>query len=137
MKLFKYIIIGFLFGFGMWKLEAVSTFRIIEMFHFQSFHMYGIIMTGVVAALIITQLFKKGKIKTSKGDTHDFSDKSQEWWRYIIGGIIFGMGWALTGVCSGMMFVLLGSGYTVFVIFIGAALLGTFAYGYFRKSLPH
>ena len=137
MKLFKYIIIGFLFGFGMWKLEAVSTFRIIEMFHFQSFHMYGIIITGVIAAFIITQLFKKGKIKTSKGDTHAFSDKSQEWWRYILGGTIFGMGWALTGVCSGMMFVLLGSGYTVFVIFIGAALLGTFAYGYFRKLLPH
>ncbi len=137
MKLFKYIIIGFLFGFGMWKLEAVSTFRIIEMFHFQSFHMYGIIITGIIAGIIITQLFKKGKIKTSEGGIHDFPDKSQEWWRYIIGGTIFGMGWALTGVCSGMMFVLLGSGYTVFFVFIGAALLGTFAYGYFRKSLPH
>ncbi len=137
MKLFKYIIIGFLFGFGMWKLEAVSTFRIIEMFHFQSFHMYGIIITGIIAAILITQLFKKGKIKTSKGETPAFSDKSQEWWRYILGGTIFGMGWALTGVCSGIMFVLLGSGYTVFVIFIGAALLGTFVYGYFRKSLPH
>jgi uncharacterized membrane protein YedE/YeeE len=137
MKLFKYIIIGFLFGFGMWKLEAVSTFRIIEMFHFQSFHMYGIIMTGVIAAIIITQLFKKGKIKTSHGETHAFPDKSHEWWRYILGGTIFGMGWALTGVCSGMMFVLVGSGYTVFIVFIGAALLGTFAYGYFRKHLPH
>jgi len=137
MKLFKYIIIGFLFGFGMWKLEAVSTFRIIEMFHFQSFHMYGIIITGVITGIIITQLFKKGKIKTYHGETHAFPDKSREWLRYILGGIIFGMGWALTGVCSGMMFVLVGSGYTVFVVFIGAALLGTFAYGYFRKALPH
>jgi len=137
MKLFKYIIIGFLFGFGMWKLEAVSTFRIIEMFHFQSFHMYGIIITGVIMGLIITQLFKKGKIKTSKGEVHQFADKSHEWKRYIFGGIIFGMGWALTGVCSGMMFVLVGSGYTIFIVFIGAALLGTFAYGYFRKHLPH
>lgn len=137
MKLFKYIIIGFLFGFGMWKLEAVSTFRIIEMFHFQSFHMYGIIMTGVIAGIIITQLFKRGKIKTTHGETPAFPDKSHEWWRYILGGTIFGMGWALTGVCSGMMFVLVGSGYTVFIVFIGAALLGTFTYGYFRKSLPH
>ncbi len=137
MKIFKYIIIGFLFGFGMWKLEAVSTFRIIEMFHFQSFHMYGIIMTGVVAGIIITYLFKRGKIKAVHGETVKFNDKSHEWWRYIIGGTIFGMGWALTGVCSGMMFVLVGSGYTVFIVFIGAALLGTFAYGFFRKSLPH
>lgn len=137
MKLFKYIIIGFMFGFGMWKLEAISTFRIIEMFHFQSFHMYGIIISGVTVGIIITQLFKRGKIKTTKGDTVTFNDKSREWWRYILGGIIFGMGWALTGVCSGMMFVLVGSGYTVFIVFIGAALLGTFTYGYFRKSLPH
>jgi uncharacterized membrane protein YedE/YeeE len=137
MKLFKYIIIGFLFGFGMWKLEAISTFRIIEMFHVQSFHMYGIIMSGVTIGIIITQLFKRGKIKAVHGETVKFNDKSHEWWRYILGGIIFGMGWALTGVCSGMMFVLVGSGYTIFIVFIGAALLGTFAYGYFRKSLPH
>lgn len=137
MKLFKYMAVGFVFGFGMWKLEAISTFRIIEMFHFQSFHMYGIIITGVLIGMIITQLFKTGKIKTKDGQIHQFNPKAPQWWRYILGGIIFGMGWALTGVCSGMMFVLLGSGYTAFVVFIAAAMLGTFAYGYFRKVLPH
>jgi len=137
MKTFKYIAIGFLFGFGMWKLETVSTFRIIEMFHFQSFHMYGIIMSGVAVGLIITQLFRRGKIKTIKGKEHKFQDKDQSWPRYIIGGTLFGIGWALTGVCSGMMFLLLGAGYTVFAVFLGSALLGTFAYGYFRKWLPH
>ena len=137
MKVFKYIVVGFLFGFGMWKLEAVSAFRIIEMFHFQSFHMYGIIMTGVGTGLIITRLFKSGVIKTAKGSVHQFSDKDKSWARYVIGGFIFGMGWALTGVCSGMMFLLLGSGYTVFAVFLGAALFGTFVYGYMRKWLPH
>ena len=67
MRSFKYIIVGFIFGFGMWKLEAISTFRIFEMFHFQSFHMYGIIFTGVATGFIITQLFRRGKIKTIKG----------------------------------------------------------------------
>lgn len=137
MKLFKYMVVGFMFGFGMWKLEAISFYRIIEMFHFESFHMYGIIMTGVILGIIITQLFKRGKVKTVEGITHAFNDKDKTWWRYILGGIIFGMGWALTGVCSGMMFVLMGSGYTVFAIFIASAMLGTFAYGYFRKVLPH
>ena len=137
MRVFKYIAVGFFFGFGMWKLEAVSAFRIIEMFHFQSFHMYGIIMIGVVAGLIITRLFKSGKIKTIKGIKHQFNDKDHTWPRYIIGGVIFGMGWALTGVCSGMMFLLLGAGYTVFAVFLAAAMLGTFAYGYFRRWLPH
>jgi len=137
MKVFKYMIVGFIFGFGMWKLEAVSTFRIIEMFHFESFHMYGIIISGVIAGLIISQLFKSGKIKTIKGIEHKFNPKAKTWPRYIYGGILFGMGWALTGVCSGMMFLLLGAGYTVFIAFLGAALLGTFAYGALRTKLPH
>ncbi len=137
MKMFKYIVVGFFFGFGMWKLEAISAFRIMEMFHFQSFHMYGIIISGVLTSMIITQLFRKGKIKTIKGIQHQFNDKDRTWPRYIIGGIIFGMGWALTGVCTGMMFVLLGAGYTVFVVFMGSAMLGTFVYGLTRKWLPH
>ena len=90
-----------------------------------------------MAGLLITQLFKRGKIKTIKGVDKQFNDKDRTWPRYIIGGIIFGLGWALTGVCSGMMFVLMGAGYTVFIVFLGAAMLGTFAYGYFRKWLPH
>ncbi len=135
--MFKYIVVGFFFGFGMWKLEAISAFRIMEMFHFQSFHMYGIIISGVLTSMIITQLFRKGKIKTIKGIQHQFNDKDRTWPRYIIGGIIFGMGWALTGVCTGMMFVLMGAGYTVFVVFLGAAMLGTFVYGLTRKWLPH
>ncbi len=135
--MFKYIVVGFFFGFGMWKLEAISAFRIMEMFHFQSFHMYGIIISGVLTSMIITQLFRKGKIKTIKGIQHQFNDKDRTWPRYIIGGIIFGMGWALTGVCTGMMFVLLGAGYTVFVVFMGSAMLGTFVYGLTRKWLPH
>jgi len=120
--MFKYIVVGFFFGFGMWKLEAISAFRIMEMFHFQSFHMYGIIISGVLTSMIITQLFRKGKIKTIKGIQHQFNDKDRTW---------------PTGVCTGMMFVLLGAGYTVFVVFMGSAMLGTFVYGLTRKWLPH
>ena len=137
MKFFKYIAVGFLFGFGAFKAEMVSFFRIFEMFHFQSFHMYGIIITGVVLGIIITQLFKLGFVKTTQGDVKKFNPKDHTWPRYIIGGTIFGMGWALTGVCSGMMFVLMGAGYTVFAIFIASAMLGTFVYGLVREYLPH
>jgi len=137
MKFFKYIMVGFLFGFGAYKLEMISFFRIYEMFHFQDFHMYGIIITGITFGIIITQLFKLGFVKTSKGEQKTFNPKAHTWPRYIIGGIIFGMGWALTGVCSGMMFVLMGSGYTVFGVFIAAAMLGTFVYGMVRKHIPH
>lgn len=137
MKFFKYIMVGFLFGFGAFKLEMVSFFRIYEMFLFQDFHMYGIIISGITFGIIITQLFKRGFVKTTAGETKKFNPKAHTWPRYIIGGIIFGMGWALTGVCSGMMFVLMGSGYTVFAIFIAAAMLGTFVYGLVREYIPH
>lgn len=137
MKFFKYIMVGVIFGFGAFKCEMVSFFRIFEMFHFQSFHMYGIIISGVTLGIIITQLFKRGFVKTTTGETKVFNPKAHTWPRYIIGGIIFGMGWALTGVCSGMMFVLIGSGYTVFAIFIAAAMLGTFVYGLVREYIPH
>ena len=58
MKFFKYIMVGFLFGFGAFKMEMVSFFRIYEMFLFQDFHMYGIIISGITFGIIITQLFK-------------------------------------------------------------------------------
>jgi len=137
MKFFKYIMVGFIFGFGAFKLEMVSFFRIYEMFLFQDFHMYGIIISGIAFGIIITQLFKLGFVKTSSGEKKKFNPKAHTWPRYIIGGIIFGMGWALTGVCSGMMFVLIGSGYTVFAMFIAAAMLGTFVYGLTRSHIPH
>ena len=129
--------VGFLFGFAAFKMEMVSFFRIYEMFHFHSFHMYGIIISGITFGIIITQLFKQGVVKTNHGKIKKFNPKAHTWPRYILGGIIFGMGWALTGVCSGMMFVLIGSGYTVFAIFIAAAMLGTFVYGLTRQYLPH
>ncbi|HBH06071.1 MAG TPA: transporter [Flavobacteriales bacterium] len=137
MKFFKYIIVGFFFGFSMYKLEAISFFRIYEMFHFQSFHMYGIIMSAIAIGIVITQLFKRGMIKTSTGETKTFNPKAKTWMRYILGGTIFGVGWALTGVCSGMMFVLLGAGYTVFAAFLASAMLGTFFYGMAKDYLPH
>ncbi len=137
MRYFKYFLVGFLFGFAMYKVEAVSFFRVFEMFHFHSFHMFGLLFTGVFLATIITQAFDKGLLKTIKGQEWHINPKAPQWKRYILGGIIFGIGWALTGVCSGMMFVLLGAGYTVFLVFVAAAMTGTYVYGLLRPKLPH
>lgn len=122
----KYIITGILFGIIMSKSEAVSWYRIQEMFRFQSFHMYGIIGTAVIIG-ILAMRFKKEK----------FPDKERGWKRYLLGGIIFGTGWALTGACPGPIFVLLGQGYTIMLIVIAGALLGTFTYGLLKDRLPH
>ncbi|MCB0554851.1 MAG: YeeE/YedE family protein [Phaeodactylibacter sp.] len=137
MKISKYIFIGILFGITLYKSEAVSWFRIYEMFHFQSFHMYGIIFTAVIAGMGIVQLIKRTHMRSTEGQEIVFHPKDRSVPRYLIGGFIFGLGWALAGVCPGPMFILLGSGYTVFIVFLASAMFGTFVYGLLRSKLPH
>ncbi|MEZ4982405.1 MAG: YeeE/YedE family protein [Saprospiraceae bacterium] len=133
----RYIMIGILFGITMYKTEAVSWFRIYEMFHFQSFHMYGIIFSAIALGVVVVQWIKRKHLKSSEGQEIKINDKDKHWPRYIFGGFIFGLGWALAGVCPGPMFVLMGSGYTVFIVFLLSAMTGTFVYGLLRKKLPH
>ncbi|GGH01747.1 DUF6691 family protein [Pedobacter zeae] len=137
MKFIKYILAGTLFGITMTKSEAVSWYRIQEMFRFQSFHMYGIIGTAVVLGVIAVSLIKKFKAKDISGNSITFHDKAKTYVKYILGGTIFGLGWALTGACPGPMFVNLGSGYAGMAIVILGALLGTYLYGIIKNKLPH
>ena len=137
MKGLKYILTGLVFGVIMAKSEAISWYRIQEMFRFQSFHMYGIIGTAVVLGVIAVALIKKFRIKDTQGNPINFQDKDKSWPRYIIGGSIFGLGWALTGACPGPMFVNIGYGYIAMVIVVIGALAGTYLYGLIKDKLPH
>jgi uncharacterized protein len=137
MRMSRYILIGILLGFTLYKSEAVSFYRIFEMFHFQSFHMYGIIGTSVVAGVLIVQMIRRFKLKSVEGVEIVIPPKNKTYPRYILGGFIFGLGWALAGICPAPMFILLGSGYTVLIVFLAAAMFGTYAYGVLRKWLPH
>lgn len=137
MRSVKYILAGILFGIILVKSEAVSWYRIQEMFRFQSFHMYGIIGTAVVLGVICVWLIKKLKLKDTDDLPIVFKDKERAYTRYLIGGIIFGLGWALTGVCPGPMFVNLGYGYLAMAIVIVGALGGTYLYGVIKDKLPH
>ncbi len=137
MRFFKYIVLGFLFGMTLYKSEAVSWFRIFEMFHFQSFHMYGIIFSAVAFGIVGEQIIKRLHLHNIKGAELNVPPKAPQYKRYIFGGIIFGLGWAMAGVCPGPMFILLGAGYTVLVVFLASAMLGTFVYGLLRNKLPH
>ena len=137
MKTLKFIIAGVFFGIVMAKSEAISWYRIQEMFRFQSFHMYGIIGTAVILGMLSVYLIKKLNIKDSEGNPISFKDKDPGWPRYLIGGSIFGLGWALTGACPGPMFVNVGYGYFAMLIVILGALIGTYLYGVIRNKLPH
>lgn len=137
MKHLKFILIGMLFGIVMYKSEAASWYRIYEMFQFRSFHMYGIIGTALTTAIIIVQVIKKNKLKDTSGIPITFQDKDKSVTRYLVGGIIFGLGWALTGACPGPLFTLLGSGYWSLGIVLLFAVIGTWLYGMVRDKIPH
>jgi len=137
MRYIIYLSIGVLFGIIMFKSEAASWFRIYEMFHLGSFHMYGLMGSAVVIGIIGVQVIKQKNIKTVDGDKMKLKPKNKSVTRYLAGGTIFGLGWALAGVCPGPMYVLAGAGYFSILIVIVGALIGTLLYGLLRKKLPH
>ena len=137
MKFIKFLILGIVFGIVMTKSEAVSWFRIQEMFRFQAFHMYGIIGTAVTLGVAGVALIKKFKIRDFSGNQILFSPKDNSVYRYLVGGTIFGLGWALGGACPGPMVVNVGYGYWAMAIVFFFALIGTYLYGVLKSKLPH
>lgn len=132
----KYLIIGIMFGIVFVKSEVVSWFRIQEMFRLQSFHMYGIIGSAIITAMISIFLIKKFNIKTIDGETVKIAPKAFNKGQ-IYGGLIFGLGWAITGACPGPLFAQIGTGATVITVTLLSAVAGTWVYGLFREKLPH
>ena len=139
MKFIKFLLLGIVFGIVMAKSEAISWFRIQEMFRFQSFHMYGVIATAIATAAIVLLAIRAADARTLKGDriTIPPKDCSRYATRYWLGGSVFGLGWALLGACPGPIFTLIGTGSTVLIVPLVAAVGGTAAYGYARNHLPH
>lgn len=132
----KYLVLGILFGILFIKAEVISWFRIQEMFRLQSFHMYGIIGSAILVAMISIWLIKKFNIKTIYGEEIIFHKKIFNKGQ-IYGGLIFGFGWALTGACPGPLFAQIGTGAAVIMVTLISAIAGTWVYGYIREKLPH
>lgn len=137
MKLLRFFAVGLLFGIVLTKAEAISWYRIYEMFMFQSFHMYGIIGVAVFVGVCGLKLIKKKEIKDFDGRPIEIHDKEKSIARYLFGGFMFGLGWALVGACPGPIFILLGTGIPAVVVVLFGALLGTYLYGLIKDKLPH
>jgi hypothetical protein len=133
---FKYTLAGIIIGIVFVKAEIISWFRIQEMFRFQSFHMYRIIGSAVLTGIISVLLIKKYNIKTIYGEPIELHSRPFNKGQ-IIGGLLFGFGWALTGACPGPLFAQIGSGATVVVVTLLSAIAGTWVYGLLREKLPH
>jgi uncharacterized protein len=132
----KYLFVGAAFGILLVKAEVISWFRIQEMFRLQSFHMYGVIGSAVAVGMISVFLIKKFKIKTIYGEAIEFHPKSLNKGQ-VYGGLLFGLGWAITGACPGPLYAQIGTGATVIIVSLLSAVAGTWVYGKFRDKLPH
>ncbi len=134
----RFIIAGTLFGFILIKSEVVSWFRIQEMFLFDSIHMYGVIGSAILVGLIGTMLIKRFNLKDTSGNEINIKPKDNSLTkRYIIGGSLFGLGWALVGACPGPLYALIGTGYLIFIVPLIAAIVGAGTYGVLQSKLPH
>jgi uncharacterized membrane protein YedE/YeeE len=132
-----FLILGILFGLTLTQAEIVSWYRIAEMFQFDSFHMYGVIGSAVVLGVVFLQIARVMGWKSVEGQPFAIYRYPMGWKRFLFGGAVFGMGWAITGACPGPLFILVGAGYTPVLIALLGAVLGTFVYGLIRHRLPH
>lgn len=137
MRVLVYLFTGVFFGIVLYKSEAASWYRIFEMFEFASFHMYGIIGSALALGAAGVAFIKKKNIKPFRGQKMKLDPKEPGFRRYLYGGILFGLGWALAGACPGPMYVLAGAGYVPILVVLASATLGTFVYGLLRNKLPH
>ena len=132
----KYAVVGVLFGIAFVKTEVISWFRIQEMFRLQSFHMYGVIGTAIAVGMLSIWLIKRYKVRTIYGEKIEFHSKKFNKGQ-VIGGVIFGLGWAMTGACPGPLFAQIGAGFLIVAVVLLSAIAGTWVYGYYRDKLPH
>jgi uncharacterized protein len=136
MRYLKYLFLGAIFGIILVKSEVISWFRIQEMFRLQSFHMYGIIGSAILVAMVSVALIKKYRLTSIEGEVISTPKKIFHWGN-VIGGVIFGLGWAITGACPGPLFAQIGSGFAVVAITLLFAIAGTWVYGLLKDKLPH
>jgi hypothetical protein len=134
-KNLRYLLVGIVFGLALTKGEAISWYRIQEMFRFESFHMFGIFMTAVPVGAIAIYVIGRFEIKTLGGEEIEKPKKNFHP-GVVIGSLIFGFGWALTGACPGPLYAQIGSGSVVTIVTLLSALFGTWTLGLLEHRLP-
>jgi hypothetical protein len=137
MRNLRFLLVGVVFGITLTKAEVISWYRIYEMFRFESFHMYGVIGSAVVGGLFFTRLIRWTKMKNIEGKPIVIPPKPKFWFKPLVGGTIFGLGWAFTGACPGPIYIIIGNGYSVYIVVLAAAVLGALVHGMVAHLLPH
>lgn len=135
-KFFITLFLGFFFGTILLSSQAFSWYRIQEMFHFQSFHMFGLLFSAIGTSALFVFLIKRSKAKSIYGNSIDLQPKKLEWKANVIGGLIFGLGWSISGACSAPVYILVGLHWKIGIILLVGAFVGTVLYGLTENKLP-
>ena len=136
MRVLITIAFGFAFGSILIASQAFSWYRIQEMFHFKSFHMFGLLFSAIATAMVSLLIIRKTGIKTIKGNEPKWSPKPLQWKSLVIGGVLFGIGWGISGACSAPVYIIAGMHWQTGLFLLGGALIGAFTYGALHKKLP-
>ena len=136
MKNIKFILFGIVFGIILTKSEVISWFRIHNMFLFKEPHMYLIITSAIVTASLSVLIIKFFKIKSLDKKEITFDKKPMNK-GVVIGGTLFGIGWAITGACPGPIFAQMGAGEWAAIITLVGAVIGAYVYSISKSKLPH
>ncbi len=136
MFLGRVLALGAFFGFVLVKSQAVSWYRMQEMFHFQSIYMYGIFVSAIATAALSVALLRRLHVRSVDGSPIVMERFQPPLARYVLGGLIFGIGWGLTGICPGPIAALIGAGYSVVIVVLASAMLGTWTYLALSDKLP-
>jgi uncharacterized membrane protein YedE/YeeE len=130
------LVVGIYFGVVLTKSEVVRWQRIHDMFLFNEPFMYLIIGTGIVVAGVAMFVLKKLKARSVDGQPIKYEPKPFHS-GVVLGGMIFGVGWAITGACPGPIYAQIGGGAWVALFTLAGALTGMFLYAWLKPKLPH
>ena len=136
MNNFFALLIGIYFGLVLVKSEVASWFRINKMFRFEEAHMYLIIASAVAVGMVSVLLIRRLHLRTVGGEDIEIKEKKFQKGT-VVGGLLFGMGWAITGACPGPIYAQMGSGEYLALITFAGAFIGAYLYAWLRPRLPH
>jgi hypothetical protein len=106
------------------------------MFLFKEAHMYLIIGLAIGVAMLSMLLIKRLDIKSVDGKPIKYEPKPYHT-GVILGGMLFGAGWAITGACPGPIYAQIGAGAWMALFTFVGAILGMFSYAALKPKLSH
>ena len=136
MKDIKYTFWGIAFGILLTKADLISWFSIKNMFLFKEAHLYLVIFSAIATAALAVFLIRYFKLKTLEGQEIVIEKKALNKGT-VIGGVMFGIGWAATGACAGPIFAQIGAGEWAAIMTLIGAVFGAYSYSVTKSRLPN